>query len=223
MECAAAFPGVRLYIITQAADLKKLAHMIYKVDRIRTEHRALHEHLHHMIRFSTQEALAKRDGLPLKTLYSMLADELFLKSTRPWWIMNVVNHIGLGRMVALHAYQELRHASAAALLTVAGMQPDDFLRGGEALERLWLTLTYQGLAMQPMTAITLFLLRWQLEGDKAFLPQHQTMLRDVWREYQTMFPEGHRGGEGHIMLFRMGYSMASRHCTPRKNLDRFLM
>ena len=75
-----------------------------------------------MIRFSTQEALAKRDGLPLKTLDAGVAGEIFLKSTRPWWIMNAVNHIGLGRMVALHAYQALRHASAAALLTVAGMQ-----------------------------------------------------------------------------------------------------
>jgi hypothetical protein len=53
-------------------------------------------------------------------------------------MMNVVNHIGLGRMVALHGYQALRHASHA-LLTVSGMQPEDFLRGGEALERLWLS------------------------------------------------------------------------------------
>ena len=223
MACVTAFPGARLHVITQAADLKKLANMIYKVDRIRTEHRALHEHLHSMIRSSVQEALTKRDGLPLKTLEAGIAGEIFLKSTRPWWVMHVANQLGLGRMVALHSYQALCHASAVALLTVSGMQPKDFLCGGEALERLWLTLTYQGLAMQPMTAITLFWLRWQLEGDKNFLPQHQHMLRDVWREYQNMFPDGHRGGEGHIMLFRIGYSMASRHFTPRKNLDHFFM
>jgi hypothetical protein len=222
MECATAFPGVRLHVITQATDLKKLAQMIYKVDRIRTEHRALHEHLHSMIRLSTQEALVKRDGLPLKTLEAGIAGEIFLKSTRL-----VDDECGKshwpGKDGGSHGYQALRHASAAALLTVSGMQPEDFLRGGEALERLWLVLTYQGLAMQPMTAITLFWLRWQLEGAKNFLPQHQHMLRDVWREYQDMFPDGQQGGEGHIMLFRIGYSMASRHFTPRKNLDCFFM
>jgi hypothetical protein len=59
MECATAFPGVRLHVITQATDLKKLAQMIYKVDRIRTEHRALHEHLHSMIRLSLRKLARK--------------------------------------------------------------------------------------------------------------------------------------------------------------------
>ena len=80
-----------------------------------------------------KEAMEKQDGLPLKNLETGFAGEIFLKATRPWWVMNLINRIGLGRMVALHSYQAILNASAAALLTVRGMEPEDFLKGGSGL------------------------------------------------------------------------------------------
>jgi molybdopterin/thiamine biosynthesis adenylyltransferase len=215
--------GVALHLLSERADLKSLAKIIYKVDRIRTEHRPLHEHLVSMIRFDDKEALEKRDGFPLKNLEAGMAGDMFLKLTRPWQVMNVMNRVGLGRMVALHSSQAILGSSCAALLTVPGMEKEDFLRGGQALERIWLTLTQHGISVQPMTAITLFWLRWQLEGPESFMDKHQHLLNSVWGEYQGLFPGVDFSKEGHVMLFRMGYAKEIKHRTYRKELDSFLI
>ncbi len=222
-DAVSTFAGVKLHLITQRQDLKKLGKLIYKVDRIRTEHRPLHEHLNNMIRFTEADALEKRDGFYLKNLEAGMAGNMFLKQTRSWPIMNMVNKIGLGRMVALHSCKGMINSSCAGLLTVDGMQTEDFLKGGQALEHLWLTAANSGLSFQPMTAITLFWLRWQLEGEKSFSKTHVKLLNNVWKNYQDLFTEVDFTRDGHVMLFRVGYADEIRYRTLRKGITGFTL
>lgn len=222
-KCMSDFPQTKMHLVTKRSDLKELAKIVYKADRIRTEHRPLHEHLFKMIRFTDEEAQSKGDGFPLKNLEAGPAGELFLKITRPWPVMNSANKIGLGRMVALHSYQAIVNSSATALLTVGSMTTEDFLKAGQAMERLWLTITKNGLCMQPMTAITLFWLRWQLEGEQAFQEKHRRLLRSVWQDYQDLFRDVDFSRDGHVMLFRFGYGEEIRCFTYRKGVDSFLL
>jgi len=199
-------PGAKLHFITKKDDLKKLAKIIYQVDRIRTEHRPLHEHLMKMIRFTDKEAFEKRDGLPLKNLEAGLAGELFLKATKPWSVMNIVNKIGIGRMVALHSYQGIVNSSGIALLTIDGMDDKAFIKGGQALERVWLTISSLGLVMQPMTAITLFYLRWALIGKSDFQTRHQEVIQNLQFRYEKLFPALRENFTGQVMLLRFGFA-----------------
>jgi molybdopterin/thiamine biosynthesis adenylyltransferase len=214
-------PGANLQVIADRTELKKVARIIYKTDRIRTEHRPLHEHLYRMLRFTEGEARETRDGFLLKNLEAGLAGEVFLRATKSWHVMNIVNRVGLGRMAALHSYQSILNSSAVALLTVEGMGIEDFLKGGQALERIWLAITQQGLAMQPMTAITLFWLRWQIEGEESFAKKHRKLLHNVWEEYQSLFQEVSFFKKGQVMLFRFGYGEEIKYGTYRKDLKDF--
>jgi hypothetical protein len=199
-------PGAKLHFVTKRDDLKQLGKIIYQVDRIRTEYRPLHEHLMQMIRFTDQEALEKRDGFPLKNLEAGFAGELFLRATKPWPVMNLVNKSGIGRMVALHSYQGIVNSSGAALLTMDGMENLDFIKGGQALEKIWLTISSLGLSMQPMTGITLFYMRYAFDGKGDFQQRHQAVLDRVKSQYQTLFPGIKENASGQIMLFRFGDS-----------------
>ncbi|NOX34087.1 MAG: hypothetical protein GXP56_10185 [Deltaproteobacteria bacterium] len=210
--------GAQLHFITKREDLKRLGRIIYQVDRIRTEHRPLHEHLMKMIRFSEKDALEKRDGLPLKNLEAGLAGELFLRATKPWPVMNTVNKAGIGRMVAFHSYQGIVNSSGAALLTIDGMDDLDFVKGGLALERVWLATNSLGLAFQPMTAITLFYLRMALGGKNDFQKRHRTVLENVQETYQNLFPCLKENSTGQVMLFRFGYADDINCRTLRKNI-----
>ena len=200
------FPETDLQVITDRKKMKKLAKMIFQVDRIRTEYRPLHDHLMSMIRFTDQEMIETRDGLPLKNLEAGIAGELFLKMTKPWAVMNMMNRIGVGRMVALHSYQGMVNSSGIGLLTVNGTSGIDFLKGGQALQRLWLTLTSLGLQMQPMTAITLFYLRRFLNGKGDFSKKHTAVLDRLEPEYKALFPKLNNDNPGQVMLFRFGFS-----------------
>ena len=214
------FPETKLYTLTQKSDLKKLAGIIYQIDRIRTEHRSLHEHLNKMIRFTLREVNETNDGLPLKNLQAGFAGEQFLKFTRPWPVMNFLNKTGVGRLVAMHSYQGIINSSAVMLLTVDNATDQDFLTGGRALQRIWLDLTRQGYHVQPMTAVTLFFMRFLFKKEHEFLPGHIRLLDSVKALYLKLFP-GVDDLNGQVMLFRVGRGREIKHFTRRKNIETF--
>jgi molybdopterin/thiamine biosynthesis adenylyltransferase len=215
-------PSAGLHFLDSRAQLRKLARVIYLADRIRTEHQGLHEHFTSMVRFDRQEALARRDGLPLPNLEAGLPGELFLRLTKPWAAMRAANAVGLGRMVAMHSAKGILDSGAAGLVTVEGVEPCDFLVGGRALQRVWLAMEHHGLQMQPMTAVTLFWLRWLWEGPESFSAKHQKLLEKVWTGFQGLFPDADFHSRGLVMLFRTGYGPGIRHRTLRREPGEFL-
>jgi molybdopterin/thiamine biosynthesis adenylyltransferase len=221
IETAAKAEDVELLLHTEPEKIREAARLVYKTDLIRSGHRGLHEHLMRMIRFTPQEALARRDGFALKNLEAGAAGEWLLRRTRPWPVMAALNRLGLGKMISLVSYQGMRSASAVGLLKVKGRAPADFIRGGRILERLWLTVTSLGLAFQPMTAATLFWQRWQTGGRADFSPAHQRLLVRLWPRYARLF-DVRDTGEGHVMLFRIGHGRPVGCRTLRKPLAGFM-
>ena len=220
-DCILSFPGTRLYTLTRKEDLKKLAAIIYRVDRIRTENRALHEHLNKMIRFTPDQEQKTCDGLPLKNLEAGFAGELFLKFTRPWPIMNFINMTGAGRMVALHSYKSTVCSSAVMMLAADGMKTENFITGGRALQRIWLTLTRLGWHVQPMAAAPLFFMRMALGKGHEFSAKHRRLLESVKDQYFSLFP-GLDEKNAQIMLFRIGKGRPVKHLTRRRQPETFL-
>ncbi|MGE4423621.1 MAG: ThiF family adenylyltransferase [Pseudodesulfovibrio sp.] len=211
--------GGNLDWINTPEKLKKLADTIFIADRIRMERRDLHEHLVKMIRFTPKAAEETRDGLPLKNLEAGLGGELFLKATKSWKVMRVANLVGASRVGAGVAANGIRHSGGAALLAVPGSGIADFLQGGRALQRVWLTLAHYNLRMQPMTAVTLFRLRWLLEGPEVFSARHREMLGTVWAGMADLFPQA--WAQGPVMLFRAGFGKPIHFGTYRRPVDSF--
>lgn len=212
----AAAPG-EAALLTRREDIKKLARLVYLADRIRVERRDLHEHFMGMTRFDPPDGGDATDGLPLKNLYAGAAGEAFLRATRPWPAMRAANMLGLGRLVAFHSRQALEESPLAGLVFTHGHSDLDFLSGGMALERVWLTATRLGLAFQPMTAVTLFLLRWKLEGPDSFSPAHRELLKAVWPGLEELFP-GIGVSRWPVLLFRAGYAPPVLFGTPRRDI-----
>ncbi len=210
------FSAACLHWVLDRESLNKLARVVFQADRIRLEDRRLHEHLHRMIRYRKEEALATRDGFPLKNLEAGRAGEVFLKLTRPWEVMKVLNRLGMSRVVAAHTARNVRHAGACALLTVSGTTPAHYFQGGRALQRLWLTATAWNLSLQPMAAVTLFWTRYQREGLDPFQPRHQSLLKRVFAGYQAVFPHVDFLNRAHVLLFRLGWGAAIEEPTLRR-------
>lgn len=212
------FSGTRLHVITEKAKIKAVAKMIYAADRIRIQNKSLHEHFYRMIRFTDLHAQIRRDGMPLKSLQAGMPGEWLLRSTRSWTVMNMLNKLGIDKPVAFHSYKAMVRSPALALLTVDQTNRQAFLTGGRALQRAWLTLNHLGLAIQPMTAVTLFGLRWELEGRERFSTKEQKIFAPVWDQFQKIFSAVDWKVHGPIMLFRFGYSRPPTIGTLRKGI-----
>jgi hypothetical protein len=216
------FQDVGLHLLVERDRLRRLARIVREADVLRVSHRGLHEHLHRMIRWTDEEALSHGDGFPIGNLEAGRMGELLIRLSRPWSVMSLLNRLGVGKVIASAAARGLAHCSGAGLITVRDTTAASFLEGGQALQRLWLTLTQLGIAMQPMTAITLFWLRIQLEGDESFATAHRRRLASLWSEYRSLFPDLDFSTNGQIMLFRFGYGRPMRVPTTRRPLQSFL-
>ena len=214
--------GVELALVGDRDRRRKIARLVWDADRIRLENRMLHTHFMRMVRFSTDGALSRRDGLPLDNLEAGKGGSLFLRLTRPWPAMKLANRLGASRMIARISYNAIVQASAVGLVRCQDSSPQSFLDGGRTLQRIWLAATRAGLDFQPMTAITLFRLRWQLGAQAAF-PHHQReRLEKIWPVYDDLLGNARFPGQGHVMLFRIGYGRRVVCRTLRRPLDDFL-
>ena len=216
-------PGTDIHFLTDRLQLKKLAQLVGQADQIRAERQDLHEHLIKMIRFSPAEASKKRDGFYIKNLEAGLHGEAFLRATRSWPVMNVANRLGFGKIIAKTAYDAIINSCGAGLVVTQGFQKENYLNGGRALERVWLALTKHQFKLQPMTAITLFFLRNQLEGDAAFDRGHRELLNNIRHEYEAIFPCCNFKQEGQVMLFRFGKAPDIKYKTLRKKMRDLLI
>ncbi len=206
------YPEMELKLYHTKEAIRTIAGLVYRADRIRVETRALHEHLIRMIRFDDKAASQARDGFPLKNLEAGRGGEWFLRMTRTWSAMRVFNRLGLSRIVPLISYQGIVQAPLVGLLKCPDTRSTTIVEGGRALERLWLTATRMGLSFQPMTAITLFWMRWRMRQLDAFDAKQKRMLCSLWQSYHDIFDVAPDSPEGHVMLFRIGFGrpVASR-------------
>lgn len=208
--------GTQVHFITDPIQLKRIAVLVSQADRIRTERQDLHEHFCHMLRFSLEDAMEKKDGFYVKNLEAGLAGEMFLKTTQRWRVMNLANKLGFGKIVAKAAHDGILNSSGVGLVLTSGKRIEDFLNGGQAMERVWLKLAQSGYQFQPMTAITLFFLRKQLEGNVNFSDRHAKLLDTIWREYKTLFSGVDLNKNAQVMLFRFGKAEDIQFGTLRK-------
>ncbi len=212
-------PGCELHLFTDRKDIFRWARLVYMADRLRTERRDLHEHLMSMIRWTDEEAREKRDGLPLKNLEAGLAGELFLRATRSWKVMRVCNAVGLSRLVAFHSFRQVLNSSAIGLVLGSNFQQRNFFFAGSAFETAWLLSEANGIAFQPMAALTLFLLRIELQAEWNFFSYNEKrLLGNVQKKFFQLVS---REMGLSYLLFRLGYSDRPDIRTKRKSLECF--
>ena len=210
--------GTHVHFITDPTKLKRIAFLVSQADRIRTERQDLHEHFSQMLRFSLEEAMEKKDGFYVKNLEAGLAGEVFLKTTQKWRVMDMANKLGFGKIIAKAAHDCILNSSGVGLVLTSGSSIENFLNGGQAMERVWLKLTQSGYQFQPMTAITLFFLRRQVEGDLNFSDRHTKLLDTIWGEYKTLFSGVDLNKNAQVMMFRFGKAEDVQFGTLRKKI-----
>jgi len=217
------FPKMELKLYHSKEEIRKIAGLVYRADRVRVTSRALHEQLMRMIRFTTDDVLQERDGFPLPNLEAGRGGEAFLRMTRNWSTMKVFNRLGISRIVPLISYRAILRAPLVGLLKCPNTRSETMIKGGRALERLWLTATRMGLSFQPMTAVTLFWMRWRMNQLGAFDGKQERMLRSLWETYHEIFEVAPNSREGHIMLFRIGVGNQVACRTLRKPPEAFMV
>jgi hypothetical protein len=217
---AASSPGARLSWVDTEPAKGRIAALAAQNDRILFENRALHDGVYGWIRWTRAEAQRRRDGMPAETLELSPLERPGMRLLGSWRWARLAAALRISRVLPARARKIYQHSGAIALLSVRGDQPADFVRGGEILERIWLTATRHGMAFQPITGITFLLLRMRLTGGEGLSSDHRKLLDRIQEEFKRIYPEG--AAESPIMLFRLGLAPPPSGRAPRLPLEQVL-
>lgn len=213
--------GANVYLVSDRKTIKRIALLAKKTDWIIFKHRLLHEGLFKWIRWTQDEVDKTRDGLPVTSLELNRLQQKAFKLISSWKTISLLNKFGINRIVSNHSCKLMNSASAVGLITMNNNSPEDYINGGRAFERIWLTGTSKGLSLQPMGAIVFLTTKYLLRGGEGFGLKHQQILYHIYNKLCEIFPI--KKENALIILFRVGYAIPPCAKALRRPIDKVII
>ncbi len=202
LRAAASAHGGQLHLCSDKARLGELAEILGMGDAIRMFSANLHAEMMSELRWNPHETETTRDGIDLATLELSGAQRSMIRLMRRFGVARVMGKLGAGKAFIAGNRELLAASSAFAVLTIPGHALADYLQGGRAMERVWLTATSLGLAFQPLAALAYLLMRVRFFAGQGLPPELAQTLQDLLARMDRVFPEIDPT-HGHVLYFRL--------------------
>lgn len=198
--------GEVTFAFTQEADSKRaLAECASSIEQVILESEHLHGLLFKDVVWSQKEESKRRSGMFIKTMELAPPQRLAFRMASSWTVMQILNGLGLSRMIARQdARLYATGAGIGVLLVRESADSKDFLVAGRAMQRIWLTATQLGLHLQPLAALVFAAMTLENGGDDQFSSKHADIIRANDRAIRDTLE---LGPDQHVaMMFRLGQS-----------------
>lgn len=150
-EAAESINGARHYYFADRQQVMALGNIIGNCDRIRLLNpRGHYDFVRREMRWTPQHAEQTRDGIDIRTLGLLPAQQAALMMVNDPRVVSVLEAIDGGKALIHSAMYLASTASGFGIITLPGSSRADYINGGRAMERLWLAATGCGLAMYPL-------------------------------------------------------------------------
>jgi len=209
--------GAELHIIEDREGKDKLGRILSMNDRMLFEIRNLHDFLFHHLHWPEKGDKEIREGMSIESLELGSMQSSMFRLLSSWRVIQLLNIAGFSRIVPQQSYQLCRGSAALCLLMMDKDEMQCFVKGGRALQRVWLTAASLGLAFHPMTGITFLIQRLHTAGNQSFSISHQHLLEKLDRQLKEIVPIASE--KQVIMAFRIGYADPPSDKSLRLPLD----
>ncbi len=154
LSAAAEAEKARVQLITDAGRLADLADLFAESDRIRYLSPVLHGQMMSELRWPGRDRLEL--GIDVRTLGLDATDLAKLEVAGRPDVMAYLASWKAGVALGDATRDRIRASSAIAVVTVHGDAPADYVRGGMALQRVWVCATQHNLGVQPVSPVGLY-------------------------------------------------------------------
>jgi hypothetical protein len=156
LQSAASHHGVALSALRTAEELQAYGELLGRSDRIRFLSERLQVDLVGELRWGHEPASTRATGIEVATLELDPADRAKLQVSTRAEVMAWVRRWDLGSALTEAAVKTIAASSAVIALHTPRHDRAGFIEGGRALQRVWLTATSEGLAVQPVSPVWLY-------------------------------------------------------------------
>lgn len=145
--------GARLQLLTERDELSRAATIFGAADRIRYLTRQLHAEMVSELRWPTDPD--HDTGIDVRSLELDASDLALMDIVRRPDVMAYLAEWNAGSALGDGMRDEVLGSSALAVLTVTGGRLRDYVRGGSAVEAVWIAAQREGLAVRPLSPVFL--------------------------------------------------------------------
>lgn len=190
--------GMRIKVIEQHKKIMEVSKLVRLASEIRFRTQEINEWLGKSFRFGRQAELTN-DGLDVETLNLPLGGSLFLRFISNWKRMKLLNLLGAYKFMSFIDSSPIKQAPAlVAIIGPSGFH--ESLSAGQLMQRTWISLNAQGIAVHPYYVISDQINRYQAGTVPKKLENQASQVLNSARNILDL-PEK----ETLHMLFRIGY------------------
>jgi nitroreductase len=201
----------RVAFVSDEAGVKNLARVVSAGEKLALENKSIHDFLFSHVTWSKEED-AQKHGFFIDTFEFSPPQRAAFRLFSYWSILKLFLPFGIANLIAKD--MEKVHATSAAFgaIIIPNNSDEAFLRAGMLLERLWLTATSFGLALQPTTGLHFFA-QPILAGDTFSLSDE--VISFIRGQYELLKKTLVVEGEVIGFVFRIGYADPPSAMTTR--------
>ena len=207
--------GAKLLMFEDENDLKEFEDILTNSERIRFLNVWGHHDTFKELRLTKEEVLRTRDGLDADTLNMRDSDKAALEVSKDVEAIQFLHERNLGNAFKNISRDAVLSSSLIAVLCMPNNDEINYLKGGQVLERLWLTATSLGISLQPISQIVFMLER--LKEKTGFDGIDLAELNGIKQKFQSLL----RSCDNHcpVFVFRLCLSEAPTIISLRKAIE----
>lgn len=201
-KMAESIHGAKLEFVTDKAKIATIADIIGKVEKVRFLHpRGHYEFFQKELRWTATQAKETQDGIDINTLDLSLSDQTGLKMAAEPEVVSLLREWDGGSAFEKISKKAVETSGAIGYLYMPEHLKESFVKGGRAVQRVWIEANAQGLAFHPVVA-PLYLFARLLKGNGEELDaKMQVELQHLYQRFQQLFPQAEK--VGNVFLFRL--------------------
>ena len=152
------------------------------------------------------------DCISLGSLELSPGDVAGVQIPRSWEALALVKSLDGGNNLKKMSRKAIRASSTVGLLSMPDIDAASFLKGGRAVQLVWLMATRLGIAFHPMTALPYLLTRLTVGGGHGLGCVHHCGVVALLPRYRALFA----APGAHVMLFRLAMADAASERALRR-------
>lgn len=220
LTAAARQSGARLQLCQDREKINELGKILGEADRLRWFSARMHAEFYEQIRWTAGDAARSRDGLDTRALDLDPTTRATYQLLRSHDVVKHMRDSGGGGVITMLAQMLVPTSGAVGFLTIEGNGPQAFVRGGRAMQQVWLTAGALGLAVHPWNIILDMFAMVERHGGAGLDRSEVLAVSDLREGFARCFSVSLKDTE--IVLFRLSQADPPSQRSLRRSVDEML-
>lgn len=192
--------GLHLNFTQTEKDLEDLSKVVGGMDRLRLFHEQGLTDFIKEVRWTEKDAKETKDGIDIATLELAGTEKAAMGLLRDPRTVKFFREFLMGYGLTKISKDTLLTASAVGFLNGGQFRPQDFLKAGAVLQRIWIQANLMGISFQPVAAMLFIFNRVQRQKDHGFSDKEEKEIKQFKAEFDQML---NKEGRQDLFMFRL--------------------